>query len=235
MTNQNQASSQLVYMRSAGWLYLLIIVFGITSEMLVRSPLIVFSDPVVTAGNIVRSEGLFRFGFLADSIMLLCDVALAVIFYVLLKPVNKTLSLLAAAFRLTQAVILSVNLLLYYAALLLLNNEYHFSVFSNEQINALSLLLLEMHSHGYDLGLIFFSVANFILGYLIIKSKFIPGVLGYGLLAVALAYLAGSYTRFLLPAYSDSIQPIYLVPFITELALCVWLLTKGIGKSKGSE
>lgn len=232
MNDQTQTSSQLIYMRVAGLLYLLIIGFGITSELLVRSPLIVFSDPVVTASNIVRSENLFRFGFLADSIMLLSDVAIAVIFYVLLKPVNKTLSLLAAAFRLTQAVILSVNLLLYYAALLLLNNEYHFSVFSNEQVNALSLLLLAMHSHGYDLGLIFFSVSNFILGYLIIKSKFIPGVLGYGLLAAAIAYLAGSYTRFLLPTYSESIQSIYLVPFITELALCVWLLVKGMGKAK---
>mgnify|MGYP003646291152 CR=1 FL=1 len=214
--------------RVAGLLYLMIIVFGVSSELLVRAPIIDFTDPVATARNISNNESLFRFGFLADTIMLMCDIALAVVFYVLFRPVNEPLSLLAAAFRLTQAVILSVNLLFYYSAILLLSKWSYFSLQNDENILAMATFVLDIHSHGYDLGLIFFSLSNFILAYLIIKSQYIPRVFGYGLLAAAIVYLAGSYTRFMLPSYIDTIQVIYLLPLIAELALSVYLLSKGL-------
>jgi hypothetical protein len=209
-------------------LYLIIIVFGIFSEGFIRSSLLVTGDAAATASNILASQGLFRLGFVADIFMLLSDVAIAVIFYVLLKPVSKTLALMAAAFRLTQAAILSFNLLNYYAALLLLTGTGYTTAFQQNQLNELAMLFLDMHSHGYDLALLFFSLSNFILGYLVIRSALFPAILGYGLIAAAMVYLTGSFSHFLIPDYMSIIEPLYIVPLITELSFCLWLLVKGI-------
>jgi hypothetical protein len=225
---RNSETAPLIYARVAGFLYLIIIVFGISSEVFIRSILVVKGDATTTAGNILASEGLFRFGFVLDSIMLLSDVAIAVLFYVLLKPVSKTLALIAAAFRLTQAAILGFNLLNYYAALLLLKGVGYATAFNSDQLNALAMLFLDMHSHGYDLGLLFFGLSSIILGYLVVKSDYFPEVLGYGLIAAAVVYLTGSFTRFLFPDYVSFIEPIYIVPLIAELSFCLWLLLKGV-------
>lgn len=221
-------ASPLLYARTAGLLYLIIIVFGISSEVFVRSSLIVEGDPTATASNILASESLFRLGFAADSIMLLCDVAIAVLFYVLFKPVSKTLALTAAAFRLTQASVLGLNLLNYYAALLLLSGAGFRDDFDVGQLHALAMLFLEMHGHGYDLGLLFFGLSNLILGYLVVKAVYFPKLLGYGLMAAGAVYLVGSFTRFLFPAYIPMIVPLYLVPLIAELSFCLWLLVRGV-------
>jgi fructose-specific phosphotransferase system IIC component len=85
-----------------------------------------------------------------------------------------------------------------------------------------------MHSHGYDLGLLFFGFSNLILGCLVIKSDYFPGILGYGLIAAALVYLTGSLTVFLFPDYISLIKPIYIVPLVAELSFCLWLLVKGV-------
>ena len=221
-------NSQIKYARIAGILYLVIIVSGISSEVLVRSNLIVPGDAATTASNILASKSLYRTGFAADSIMLFSDVAIACLFYVLFKPVNRTLSLIACAFRLIQASIIGASFLNYYTALLLLESGGYGNLFNNEQLNGLVMLFTDMHSHGYDLGLLFFAISNFILGYLIIRSKLFPVILGYGLQAGAVAYLAGSYTRFLLPEYLSYIKPIYIIPLIAELSFCLYLLFKGI-------
>lgn len=93
MTNRTIETSPLVYARAAGVLYLIIIVLGLFGEIFVRSSIISPGDTTATARNILGAEGLFRAGFLADSVMLLSDVALAVLLFALLKPVNKTLPL----------------------------------------------------------------------------------------------------------------------------------------------
>lgn len=228
MTIRTNETTPLVYAKVAGVLYLIIIVFGIFSEVFIRSSLIVSGDATSTAVNILESEGLFRFGFVADSLMLLSDVAIAVLFYMLLNPVSKTLALIAAAFRLTQAAILGFNLLNYYAALLLLKGVGYKTAFEPDQLNTLAMLFLDMHSHGYDLGLLFFGLSSVILGYLVIKSDYFPGILGYGLIAAAVVYLTGSFTLFLLPDYITFVEPIYVVPLVAELSFCLWLLVKGI-------
>lgn len=228
MTNATDSTASLLhYARIAGVLYLLIIVFGISSEVVIRGSLIVPGDAAATTTNIMASQPLFRIGFLADSIMLLCDVAIAVLFYSLFKSINKTLAITAAAFRLIQAAILGMNLLNYYAVMLLLNGNDAGSLLETSQLHAQIMLLLDMHSHGYDLGLLFFAVSNFILGYLIIKSMIFPSILGYGLQAAASVYLAGSYIRFLAPEYVSIIEPFYIIPLVAELSFALWLLIKG--------
>lgn len=166
--------------------------------------------------------------------MLLCDVAVAILLYHLLRPVHAALSLMAAAFRLIQAAILSVNLLNHLAPLLLLHGSGYAAQFSETQRDALILLFLDFHGHAYDLGLLFFAVSNLILGYLVVKSQYLPTVLGYALQLAGVVYLAGSYCRFLLADYLASLQPAYIVPIISELSFCLWLLTKGTRAGQGA-
>jgi hypothetical protein len=153
-------TSPLIYARVAGVLYLIIIVCGIYSEAYVRASLIVSGDAAATSANILAAEGLFRSGFVADTIMLFSDVAIAIMFYVLLRPVSNSLALIVTVFRLTQAAILGFNLLNYHAALLLLTGPGYMTAFTPDQLNEQAMLFLDMHSHGYDLALLFFSFSR---------------------------------------------------------------------------
>lgn len=219
------------YARTAGFFYLLIILCGIFSEVVVRSSLIVPSDATTTANNIIASASLFRLGFAADTIMLFSDVIVMVLFYVLFRPVDRTLSLLAAAFRLMMAAILGFNLLNHYAPLLILNGSDYLGTFTTAQLHALVLLFMELHQHGYDLGLLFFGLHCLVLGYLIIKSNYIPRIIGTAIMLAGLVYLAGSFILFLMPNYADAVAPAYVIPLIAELSLALWLIVKGVSSA----
>lgn len=217
--------------RASGLFYLIIIVTGIFAEFFVRSGLIVTGDAAATANNIMASEELFRIGIGADMVMILSDVALALLFYVLLKRVNEALSLLAAFFRLAQAAVLGFNLLNLFFVLQLLSGDGYLTVFGADQLYAQVLLFLKAHSNGYSIGLVFFGVHCAILGYLIFKSGYFPKILGVLLIVASAGYLIDSFANFLLPNY-ESYESIFLavvfVPaFIAELSLCLWLLVKG--------
>lgn len=218
--------------RAAGALYLVIIVFGIWSELAVRGGLVVAGDAAATADNIAAHTGLFRLGFAADSVMAISDAALAVLLYVLLKPVSATLALMAAVFRLLQTAVIGVNLLNQYAALLILGDADRVAALGAGQADALALFFLETQSHGYDLGLIFFGVNSLLTGWLVWRAAFLPRVLGALLAAAGVVYLAGSYLLFLAPSVHGVFEPAYAVCLIAELAFCLWLLIRGVDAAR---
>lgn len=227
IADQKEMSPRLLA-RFAGVLYLLIIVFGLSGELFIRANIIVSGDAAATAANISASESLFRVGFLTDSIMILCDVALAVLFYILLRPVSKVISLAAMCFRLVQSAVLALNLLHYHAAILLLTDSGNTAAFGVAPLEALASFFLDLYTHGYDLGLLLFGANCLLLGWLVYRSKYFPKFLGILVMAAGLVYLTGSYIRFLAPNFVDAFAPIYLVPVISELSLCLWLLIKGL-------
>ena len=111
---------------------------------------------------------------------------------------------------------------------LVLTGPGYTSGLTPDQLDALALLMLDLHGYGYDLGLLFFGASCLVLGYLIARSGYFPRVLGYLVIAAGFAYLIGSYTLFLLPDYAAAIEPIYIVSIVSELSLCLWLLIKGV-------
>lgn len=218
--------------RTAGLLYLAIIVSGIFAEFFVRSSLIVRGDAASTARNITASESLFRMGIASDLVMIVSDVALALLFYVLLKPVSKSLSLLAAFFRLAQAAVLGINLLALFFVLQLLSGAEYLKVFEPSQLDAMAMLFLQGHSIGYSIGLVFFGIHCFILGYLVFKSGYFPRILGILLMIASIGYLTDSFAKVLLHDY-DHYEATFLLlvfapAFIAELSMCLWLLLKGV-------
>ena len=108
----------------------------------------VWNDAAATAANILASEQLWRLSFAAMLVMLACDVAVAAIFYVLFKPVNSTLSLIACAFRLVLVAIVGVAILGRYAPLLLLKDAAS-AAFETDQLQALGLLSIKMFERGF--------------------------------------------------------------------------------------
>lgn len=220
--------STVAYARITGIFYLVIIVFGLFSEIAVRSRLIVQGDAAETAVNIMASQTLFRIGFASDLVIFLCDVAVAILLYVLLRHVSKTGSMVSAGFRLTGTAIYGVNLLNYFAALLLLSGSKYLGSFESGQLNSLAYMFLDIHRHGYDLGLVFFGLHCLFLGYLLYRSYKFPRILGILMYLAGAGYVVGSFTLFLFPSFTSAIAPVYIAPVIGELSLCLWLLIKGV-------
>ncbi len=214
--------------RIAGALYLLIIVGGLFTEAFVRSSLIVSGDATATANNIVASESLFRTGLVADLIVFLCDVGVAILFYVVLRPVSKTLALVAASLRLVMAAIAGFNVLNLLAPLLLLSGADYLSVFQTDQLHALVLLFLKIHTYGYHIALTFFGLHCMVLGYLLYKSDFFPRILGVLLIIASFGYLLNSFSAFMPNTISISYLILLLPALIAEVSLCGWLLVKGV-------
>jgi hypothetical protein len=236
MRNSSAQASPQAYARIGGVLYLIIIVAGLFAEAFVRDRLIVPTDAAATATNIMAHELLFRLGIAADLITFLCAVALTMILYVLLKPVNRNLALLAAFFNLVQDAIGGINGLNLYRALQLLGRADYLKVFSPEQLQAMALLSLKAHSVGFGIALIFFGFSCLVLGYLIFRSGFFPKLLGILMAIAGACYLILSSAVILSPPVAGALFLWVALPaFIGELSLALWLTVKGVNVPKWEE
>jgi hypothetical protein len=236
MTNPTPGTSPQLYARIAGLLYLINIACGIFGELFVRGHLVVAGDPLTTAHRIMTSELLFRSGIAGDLIMHITDIPMTVIFYVLLKPVSKDLSLLAALFGMLQTAILCANKLSLVTVLLLLSGSNYLKAFDPNQLNALALLELTLHEQGFGVGLIFFGVSCLVTGYLMFRSGYFPKILGVLQAIAGICYLINSSAQLLAPALQEKMVPAILLPaFIGEFSTCLWLIVKGVNLSKWNE
>ncbi|MBK5441793.1 MULTISPECIES: DUF4386 domain-containing protein [unclassified Peribacillus] len=233
MTNRNNEASPLYYSRVAGFGLLLMAILAIFSNFSVFNGLIISDDAATTANNIITNEMLFRSGFISFVIVLILDVLLAWALYVLLKPVNKNLAMLAAWFRLVYTAIFGIALHNFLNVLQLLSGTEYLTVFTTDQLQAQVMLLVNAFNNGWIIGLVFFGSHLFVVGYLIIKSGgYIPRMIGFFLVIASAGYLIDSFAHFLLPNYTDY-KTIFLlvvaVPgVIGELSLAFWLLIKGV-------
>ena len=222
--------------RVAGLLYLIIFVTAAFSEFFVRGRLIVHGDAGATATNILAHEPLYRLGGAAEFITLACDAAVALLFYDLLKPVSRSLSLLAASFRLLFVAIMGVNLLNYFAPLVLLGGAHFLTVFTTDQLQALALVSHSLYSTGYGLSIMFFAFHCILAGYLIFGSAFFPRILGALLAIAGLCYLTNSFANVLAPASAGALWPYLMLPgAVAELSLTLWLLVMGVNAQRWKE
>jgi len=209
-------------------------VAALFGEAFVRGTLIVSGDATATANNILGSETLFRVGLAAEMLTCACDVALAMILYTLLKPTNRSLALLAAFFRLIFVAIYSVSKLFEIAAVVVLGRADYLKVFEPKQLQASAYVLLRVHDYGYGASLLFFGLCSLLFGYLIYKSGYLPRMIGATLIAAGVGYAVYSLAQMVSPAFAARLLfPWLLLPgFFAELALCVWLIVKGVNLTK---
>lgn len=214
--------------RITGALYLAVFVFGFFAGQ-VQTNLVVPGDAATTANNILGSESLFRISVVSLLIVVLADLAVSIAFYVLLKPVSKTLSLVAASFRIVFAAIAGINLVNLFNAVSLLSGAESLTGFTTDQVNALALFFLDAYNTGFSVGLVLFAIHIFVLGYLLFTSRYVPRILGVLLMAAAFGYIADSLVNFLLPNIDATIRAVFFAPgIIGEFSLTLWLLVKGV-------
>jgi hypothetical protein len=215
-------------MRTIGIVYLAIIVLGLFSGIAVRGNLVDFSDSFNTVDKILANVGLYRLGFLCDLLMVICDVAIAVLFFFLFASVSLSVAIGATVFRLIQSAVLAANLLNLYNPLLLTAGYYDFDLDQQKVIATSVINSLQAFEYGYLTSGVFFSINCLLMGYLIKKSDFVPSFWGGALVVAGLAYLLNSVVGFIAPEQSEYTELIVVIfAVFGELGLCLFLITRG--------
>jgi Domain of unknown function (DUF4386) len=218
------------YARIAGVLFLVSLVAGGFGEAYVPSKIIVSGDAAATAANIMNFNMLYRLGFAAFLVESLCDITLVLIFYALLKPVSRELSLLAAFFGLVGTAIFAVGELFYFAPPLILGNTDYLKTFSSDQINALVQLSLRFYSYAGMATTAYYGMSWLVRAYLIVRSGYLPKFLGVLLAIGGLGFVVRNFLLILAPAYASTVLLVLMFP--GGLILTIWLLARGVDMTK---
>lgn len=225
-----EAVSVARYARVAGVAMLLSIVFGLLGEMILPEKIVVARDAAATAANILGHPTLFRLTFAAYLVEGICDVALCVFFYILLRPVDRRLALLSAFFGIASMTLYAVSQSSFYAASLVLGDSAGIDAFSPDQRNALAYLAIRISGTIAWLFLCLYGIASMLRGYLIARSTYLPRILGILFIIGGAGFLLRSATFLLAPTLSS---PVLLLPMaLAGIPTMAWLLIRGIDVTK---
>jgi hypothetical protein len=231
MSHQIRESSPRLKARITGVLYLLTILTGIFAQGFVSERLVVSGDAAATATNILTHKIFYELGFTFYLIEMACQIAVTALFYDLLKPVNGSLSLVAAFLGLAGCIIKMVSRLFYIAPLLVVGGAHYLNVFDHKQLQALALLFLNVNDRGAGIALAFFGFYALLTGWLIIRSTFLPRILGVLSIVGGLGWLT-----FLYPPLGYRLF-LYLAVFgiLGAATLILWLLVFGVNEQRWRE
>lgn len=224
MNPMNQSSKKII--KIAGVFFLLMVIFGLFSEILVRQRLIVVTDAVVTASNILSHPLLYRLAIVSDILMAMFYLFTSFALYYLLESVNKKLASVMVVFTLAGSVMLMINVLNLTVPIYLLEAKSYLDVISLSQRQAFSLFYIELFNHGYMIGQVFFALWVLPLGLLILRSKFIPKVFGIFFIIESACYLLSVLVHFIIPGTMFE-NLLHIPGMIAEFSFLFWLLISG--------
>ena len=231
ISHRTNERSPVLNARIAGALYLLTIVTGIFAQGFVSERLVVSGDAFATATNIMTHKIFYELGFTFYLIEMTSQIAVTALFYDLLKPVNRSLSLVAAFLGLSGCIIKVISRLFYVAPLLVVGGAQYLNAFDQKQLQALALLFLKVNDRGAGIALAFFGFYALLTGWLIIRSTFLPRILGWLSVVGGLGWLT-----FLYPPLGYSLF-LYLAAFgiLGAAALILWLIVFGVNEQRWRE
>jgi hypothetical protein len=216
------------YARYAGVAMLLSIVFGALGEAYLPGKIIVTGDAAATAANINAHPTLFRMSFATYLVEGFADIILCVLWYIILKPVNRNLALISAFVGVVSMITFAIAQSNFWASSLILKNASGMSAFTEEQRTALAYLSIRVSRMIADLFLCFYGTASAIRGFLIMRSRYLPRVLGILLMIGGAGFILRSVTYILAPAYGSSLM---LMPMaVAGIPLTFWMLVKGVDR-----
>jgi len=235
MTQRIREASPRFKARIAGIFYLLNIITIFVAIFLLRG-LVVPHDPAATANNLLAHEASFRLGFTLELISTTCSIAVAALFYELFRPVSRSLSLIAAFFRLIACAVAVVGYLFQLAPLQALRSAQYLSTLTMEQSQALGLLLHTFSAQASHIVIVFFGFHFVVLGYLIFASSYLPRSLGILAAFAGLGALAFGGLTFLAPTPEGYPFPYFeVLGLITEVSLSLWLVIAGVNSQRWKE
>jgi hypothetical protein len=208
--------------RVVGFLYLLLMVTGAFAQVYVPG-----NFPGGTAG--AGHAGLLRLGAVVDVLTNAGDAALAVAYFVLLRPVSLGLALLGAFWRLAQVAIVAGYTLTNIVVVQLLSGADQVRALTPDQTAALVWVATSTHTVGYSIGLVFLGLGSAVFSYLLFQSRYVPQRLaGLGVVS-SLILAAGSVVTIVVPEATGVVNPaLYLPMFVFEVGTGLWLLIRGI-------
>jgi len=218
--------------RMAGAFQLLEAATATFGGVIVPGRLVVAGSAAATAARILGGERLFWLGFASSLVGVVFHAAWALLMYELLKPVNRSVSLLAAFVILVGCAVQAVTSLFYVAAWVILQGGPSVSAFTRDELQALALLFLKVGNYAFDIYLVFFGLWCFIIGYLVFKSTFLPRVLGVLLAISGLGWMTYLYPPL---AYRLFFPFIVAASAMGEVPLELWLLVMGVNVSRWQE
>jgi hypothetical protein len=160
-------------------------------------------DTETLANDIEENEQMFNIAVVGYLFILAFDAAIALGFFILLKPTNKILAALSGNFRLLYVVIMVISVL------------------------ALAFQFIGVSSYGTIklIGYLFFTGHILITGYTVFISGYIPRIFGVLLIIAFFSYVLAFYVNFLVPEALLMIFMLFMI--IGELSLSLWLVLKG--------
>jgi hypothetical protein len=225
MSDMNAIKKQA---RVAGLWYLVLAITAPVGLMIVPDKIIVSKDAAATADHIRASEWLLRIGIGSELFHQVICVFLVLALYRLFKPISKTharqLVILGA---LVSVPIVFLNVLNEVAALVLVSGADFLSVFDKRQLDALAYLFLRLHGQGIIIASIFWGLWLFPFGTLVVRSGFIPRLLGILLFLAGVGYLVVSFNTLVLPQLPRVVGQLAGVLELGELPIIFWLLIWG--------
>lgn len=184
-------------------------------------------DAAKTASNILANERLYRIGITNNITTFAIDVVLIWALYVLLRPVNRNLALLAVFFRLVETTIPCVAIIHYYVAMQFVSGADHLKAFDSNQMQAPS-ILHDTYALTFIVVAIFLGLGSTIFNYLLLRSGYIPKTLAAWGIFSSLLLLISQFVIIIFPEVEKTIIPACYAPIvIDEIVLGFWLLIKG--------
>jgi hypothetical protein len=215
--------------RKAGILYLALAITGAFGIMYIPTAIVIPTDPVLTAKNILDNEVLFRLSIFSQMISQTIFIFLVLTLYQLFREVDLKNARIMVGLVFVSVPIAFLNTLNQIITLNLLDGDGYLGAFDKGQLQAMAMVFLNLSNDGTAAAQIFWGLWLFPFGFLVIRSKFVPKWIGYLLIVACFGYVVNSTTHFLLPDYVTLVAPLTAVAgTVAEFSIILWFLIRGV-------
>jgi hypothetical protein len=227
-------ATQQTAAKVAGLAYLIPVAFIVYANFGLRGPLFVTGDTAETMRRIAAAVPTYRLSVVFDLVYCVGVIVLLSALYVVFRPVNRYLAVLATTLKLVYAVTAMLMVLSWITIARLVTTPVYAQTLGDEHLQALVKLNTSATMDEYYVGLAFWAVSATIIGWLWLKSQYIPKPLAlFGLVSAAWCALC-TFAFIANPATS---QVVNLWWFDSPLAvfdiiLSFWLLFKGLRQTQ---
>ncbi len=215
--------------RLTGILYFVLVFIAPFILLYIPSQILVDGEVTQTVTNLIDNEVLFKIGILGETLIFIIEIFIVSLLYIILKRVDKNLTVIATLARFGMVLIMAVNVIIYLSILPIINGSDLFASFTADQLDSLIYLLLNIHKYVVYVWGVFFAVHLGVLGYIITKSEFIPHLIGRGIMIGGFGYMLDSIIGFLNLDITNIFITIIVgivlgISIVAEISFGVWLI-----------